>query len=268
MPQLTFKVRYKKDTSLIVSVSDFKNKFLFGVDLQRYGKEMPDYVYEQMILASQQKIEEFLQVKLIKQIYFEEKNFYSDDWRHWSYIPTQYPVACPLQAAGFLGTVRQVEYPREWLSAKSTSDGQYLQRQINMVPNANSTHNQIVYVGMMPHTGMFNNRQIPNYWKLTYVTGWDRDKIPQTILTVIGKIAALDILAVASDGMLQYPGVGSTSISLDGLSQSISSFANGTTGIFGARAKSYLDELYGRSGRDGELQRLKDTYLGIVFGVC
>lgn len=267
MPQITLKVSYKKDTSLIVSVNDFKNQFLFGLDLQRYGKEMPDHVYEGYLLAAQQRIEEFLQIKLIKQIYAEDKNFYGDDFKQWSYFPTQYPVTCPLAAHGFLGTIRQVEYPKVWLSAKTTSDGQYLQRQMHLVPNANSTFNQIAYIGMMPHTGMFNSRVIPNYWKLFYVTGWDRNKIPKTIIEVIGKIAAIDILTIASDAMLPYPGIASTSISLDGLSQSLSSFANGTTGIFGARLKSYTDDLFGKSGRDGELKRLKDTYLGIIFGV-
>ncbi len=268
MPQFTFKVRYKKDTSLLVSVNDFKNRYLYGVELQRYGKEMPDYVYEQSIISAQEKIEEYLQIKLLQQVYTEGKNFYGDDWRQWSYIPTQYPVKCPLGATGFIGTVKQVDYPKEWMSAKRTSDGQYLQRQIHLVPNASSTHNQLVYVGMMPNTGTFNNRVIPNYWQISYVTGWDRDKIPATILSIIGKLAAMDILATASDMLLPYPGVGSTSISLDGLSQTISSFANGTTGVFGARIKQYGDELYGKTGRDGELKRLYDTYGAIIWGVC
>lgn len=269
MPTINFISKNKVNTDLLFSIEEFKSKYLFGVDIQRYGKEMNDEVYTNSILSAQTKIEEYLQIKLIKQVYQESKNFYVDDWRNWSYIPTQYPVSCPLQIAGFIGSIRQVFYPREWLSSKTSSDGQYLQRQINIVPNVKATNNQlVVYTGLLPHLGYLGNHQIPNYWRLSYVTGFDRDKIPSTIMQVVAKIAAIDILCIASDGLLPYPGISSTSISLDGLSQSLSGFANSQSGVFGARIKQYLDELYGRSGRDGELQRLKDNYLGITLLTC
>lgn len=252
-----------------MSADDFKAKYLWGVDLQKYGNKMPDDVIENQIQVAQERIEELLQIKLIKQSYSEEKAFYSDDWKSWGFIPTQYPVACPLAITGKIGTVQQVIYPREWLSAKQTSDSQYLQRQLFLVPNSNATINQLaVYTGILPQIGYGSARTIPNYWKISYVTGWDRDKIPSTILQVIGKIAAIDILGIASDGMLYSPGISSTSISFDGLSQSLNSTANATTGIFGARTKQYIDELFGRSGKDGELNRLKDTYAAITWGTC
>lgn len=266
--KLTFTTKYKKDTSALISVDEFKAKYLFGLDLQRYGKPMPDEVFENQIQVAQERLEEYLQIKFLKQVYTENKSFFSDDWKSWGFIPTQFPVSCPIEVAGYLGTVRQVIYPKEWLIAKKTSDGQYLQRQLFLVPNSNSTINQIaVYTGILPQLGYLGIPTIPNYWDISYVTGWDRDKIPSTILQAIAKIAAIDILAIASDAMLYSPGISSTSISLDGLSQSLSSTANSTSGIFGARTKQYLDELFGRSGRDGELNRLKDTYAAIIWGV-
>jgi hypothetical protein len=267
MSELHFKVRYAKDTSLIMSVSDFKKLFLFGLNIQRYGQPMPDEVYEQMLRTAQEKMEEFLQVKLVQQLYTEDKAFWNTDWQNWGYIPTQFPVKCPIDLSGYFGAIKQTTYPKEWLSAKSTSDGQYLLREVTIVPNVASAYSQnIVFQGVLPNINYYGNRQIPNYWRLTYVTGFDRNKIPQSIVTAIGKLAALDILAIASDALLPYPGVGSTSISLDGLSQSISSFASGTNGIFGARVKQYGDDLYGKTGRDGELKRLYDTYGAIIWG--
>lgn len=267
--KITLGTKYNKDTKALISVDEFKSYYLWGIELQKYGKEMPDEVYQRSILRAQEAIEELLQIKLVKQIYSEDKTFFSDDWKSWGYIPTQYPVVCPIDLVGFLGTVRQVQYPKEWLSAKRTSDNQYLHRQLYIVPNSRSTFNQlVVYQGILPNVNYFANSTIPYYWKLSYVTGWDRDKIPATILAVIGKIAALDILAVASDAMLYSPGIASTSISLDGLSQSLSSVASGQNGLFGARIKQYLDELFGRSGRDGEINRLKDTYTALIWGTA
>ena len=99
----TFISKYKKDTSALISVEEFKAKYLFGLPLQRYGKAMPDEVFESQIQIAQEKIEELLQIKLIKQIYTEDKPFYSDDWKSWGFVPTQYPVVCPLAITGRIG---------------------------------------------------------------------------------------------------------------------------------------------------------------------
>lgn len=270
MPTITFKTSWEKDTSLLISVQDFKNKYLFGIDFNRYGVQMSDEVYKQALLSSQQRMEEFLQLKLKKQIYWEEKHFWNEDWKSWGYIPTQFPVVCPLEVTGWLGTIRQTLYPREWLSVKRTSDGQYLHRMLYMVPNVNSTHNQIiVYQGVLPNINYMANRQIPNYWHVVYVTGFDPGKVPATILQAIGKLAAIDIFTIASDGMMPYPGVASTSISLDGLSQNLSTVASGQNGIFGPRISQYVKDLWGDGkNRTGELFRLYDAYGAIPFGVA
>lgn len=172
-----------------------------------------------------------------------------------------YPVVCALGLTGFLGTVKQVNYPKEWLSARRTSDGKLYSRLLYLVPNTNSTHSEaIIFSGIMPNIRTYGSqRQIPNYWEMKYITGFD--KVPSDIMNVIGKYTALNILALAGDFLQKYPGQSSTSISLDGLSQSVSTFANGQTGIFGARIKQYSEEI------DKELSRLKDYY-GISWGVC
>lgn len=265
MPQINLISKFKINADEIFSTEEIKSKYLFGLDLQRYGVQMNEEVYSNAIESAKQQVEEFLQIKLIKQIYQEKKSFHADDWRNWGYIQTQFPVSCPLEITGFIGTVRQVTYPRNWLSIKTSTDNQYNQRQINIVPNTRATNNQLItYSGLLPNLGYLGNSTIPNYWRLTYVTGWNRDKIPQTILQAVGKLAAINILTVASDALLYSPGISSTSISLDGLSQSLSNTANAQSGVFGARIKSYVDDLMGINGKGGELNRLKDTYYGIV----
>lgn len=269
MAKYTFETSYKKNTDLVISVAEFKKKFLWGLDLAKYGNDMPDHVYENMIQAAQDKIEEYLQIKLFEQLYHEDKSFWNEDWKNWGYIPTQFPVKCPIEVAGWLGTIRQTLYPREWLSAKKTSDGQYLHRMLYLVPNVNSTYNQvIVFSGMLPNINYMANRQIPNYWRISYVTGFERGKIPSTILQVIGKIAAIDILTIASDGMSFAPGVGSVSISLDGLSQNLSSVMSGKNGIFGPRVSQYSQDLFGDGKVEGELKRLRQNYTDVIFGVA
>lgn len=267
--QIVLKTSYKKDISLLISPQDFKNKYLFGIELNRYGNEVNDEVLINALKSAQEWIEEFLQLKLIHQVYWEDKHFWSEDWKAWGYIPTQFPVRCALEVSGWLGTIRQTKYPREWLSVKGSIDNQYLHRMIYMVPNVNSTYNQVkVFQGILPNINYMANRQIPNYWRVVYSTGFDIDKIPATILDVIGKIATMNILGIISDGLMPFPGVASTSISLDGLSQNLSSVANSQSGIFGARLKQYADELGGKDGKSGALKRLYDTYAAIPFNTA
>ena len=135
-----------------------------------------------------------------------------------------------------------------------------------------------------------NSRQIPNYWTIEYVTGWD--KVPSEILDCIGMLTSLKVLQVISDalmsgGMTQsvnqsgqvilqsngtnFGGIGlgmsSKSISLDGLSQSVSTYANGTTGIWGARMKQYSEQL-NPDKNTSLLGRLKDQYTSVVMSVA
>lgn len=271
MPEISFKSSYNKDTSLVMSPREFKEKYLFGLDLSRYGEQLSDSVFDNALRSAQARIEEFLQLKLVRQVYVEEKHFWNEDWVHWGYIPTQFPVACAYEVSGFLGTVKQTLYPREWISAKKTSDGQYLHRMMYLVPNTKATHNQVItFHGLLPHVNYMANRQIPNYWHIVYATGFEPGKIPSTILQAMGKLAAIDILTIASDGMMPFPGVASTSISLDGLSQNLSSVASGQNGIFGARIAQYTKDLWGDGGksRTGELYRLYDTYTAILMGTA
>lgn len=267
MPTLNFHIKYQKDTSQIISADEFKKMYLYGIDLNMYGKVLDDSVFDFWIAAATQQVEDYLNVKIRKQIFTEKKDFHGDDWRQWGYINTMYPVVLPLALTGFLGSVQQIKYPRQWISSSKTSDGRWYQRRINLVANTGSNHSEVFAAsGLIPNLGPGTYGNIPDYWNLSYVTGFD--KIPADILAVIGKLSAIQILAVASDGMMPGgPGVASNSISLDGLSQSISSVASGQNGIFGARIKQYGSDLFGDRDQLGELKRLRGVYQGVVLGV-
>ena len=89
---------------------------------------------------------------------------------------------------------------------------------------------------------------MPEYWTVEYITGFDR--LPSDLLNVIGMMAACMSLGVASDLILN-PGVGNQSLSIDGLSQNI------TTKAFKDRINQYLEHI------KLTLSRLRTTYKGI-----
>lgn len=274
MPQIIFSTKSKKNTKQVLSVDDLKQKYLFGLPLEKDGVAMPTEMFEHYISVAKEQIESMLSIKLDKQIVKEQKDFFYDDWVHWSYVKATYPVMCPIALRGFLGTTKQVDYPRQWLQARKTNDGKLYSRILYMVPTYNSvtSQNSIIFSGVMPNLNWYAsygaNGQIPCYWNMEYVTGFD--KVPSDILHAVGMLAAIQVLGVLSDmlmgnrqaGLLGSGvgwGINSKSISIDGLSQSISSGAG--NGIFNARIKQYLEQLGDVHGnKPGELQRLIDYY--------
>lgn len=274
MGVITFNIKSKVDTHQVFSAKDIKDMFLTGLPLDKLNL-ISDDVYDFYINSAIEFIENQLCLKLNKQIITENKDFFLDDWQQWNYVKTTYPAVLALSLQGFLGTTKQVDYPKGWLSCRKTSDGVLYSRNIYMVPTQNSTQSElIVYSGIMPNAGFFTgHRQIPNYWNIKYITGFD--KIPANILQAIGMVASIPLLGIISDmlirgnknmGGLGY-GVSSKSISLDGLSQSVSTYANGQTGLFGARIKQMSEQL-GIRGEQGLLQQLIDYYGSFIWGVA
>ncbi len=82
----------------------------------------------------------------------------------------------------------------------------------------------------------------PDAFHINYTTGFaTAELIPEDLRDIVGKITALKMLNVIGDGLLA--GFSSSSISLDGLSESFSSTQSATSAYFGARIKVYQDEI-------------------------
>ena len=86
----------------------------------------------------------------------------------------------------------------------------------------------------------FNN--YPDAFHLDYKTGYKNAAfMPEDLREIVGKIAALKMLNIIGDGLLA--GFSSSSISLDGLSESFSSTQSATSAYAGARIKVYTDDV-------------------------
>lgn len=276
MPQIVLICNSEKNTSsATLSVEDFKNNYLYGLPLEKDGVPIPDSLFEAALEAVEERVENLLNLKLRRTLIEEEKDFRYDDWVHWSYVKASYPVVCPLGLSGYLGTTKQAEYPRQWLTSRATNDGKLYSRILYMVPTypAGGNQNSIVVSGIIPSLNWFGaynkGGHIPCYWTLKYVTGWS--KIPADIVDVIGKLATLQVIPILSDIQMGNSrsdvagsgvgwGISSKSISIDGLSQSLSSTAP-QGGVFGARVKQYQDSLGTTDGKGGgQLQEIIDFY--------
>ena len=259
MATLNFVTKYREGGGLVISPSDLMGRYLFGVPLcTQNGIQLPLSDLALYIGSAQNWIEQALEIKLKKTVYHERCDFIHDQWREWGYIKSTMPIRKVHKMVGFLNTVQQVVYPPEWCSVYlNENEPERAYRNVYIVPNGAGspvTTGSVVYLGVTPHLGFYSMDYVPNYWDLTYCTGFD--KVPDNIANLIGKMAAIQVLAVVGD-TVYTPGLNSQSLSFDGLSQSISTTVS--SNVFKARINQYQQEI------KDEMKALRECYRGISF---
>jgi hypothetical protein len=264
MPQLTLNIEFSKNDGLVMSPSNLQNLYLSGIPLcYPNGGKVSQELIKQKILAAQKLLENFLSIKLVKQIVVEHQDFNRQEYVSWGYIRTVFPIMKAISLEGKINNVSQIKYPASWMSVKGGNDVTKF-RNLHIIPNTadSDSVNQYsaTYSGLSPNMGFFGNQSIPNYWNVTYCSGWDADDIPNDLLDAIGKIASIQVLAITGD-LIFGAGIGNQSISIDGISQTYSTTKGGGKGAFSGRIDQYKNEL------EQTLRDLKSEYLGIMFRV-
>jgi hypothetical protein len=256
MPTIRFSLPYEVRQDLVLSPRELKEIYFLGNPVaDQNGNPLTDEAISFFIAEAQRMVGIWLNIRFARQVVRETLNYSQQDFQRWGYLRTTYPVVEPVALNGKLGDVNVVEYPASWLSVRRSNQPDQLTRQVYMVPVAGSVAlNQPAYFAFTQLLPYGANSFVPNYWEIAYVTGFDT--VPAEIVGAIGKMAAISVFHPLSDLILGAPGVASTSLSLDGLSQSISGSS------FSGRLDAYGKEL----ARD--LPILRDTYGGLLMVVC
>ena len=80
------------------------------------------------------------------------------------------------------------------------------------------------------------------FYEIDYEAGYESAlDVPADLREVVGKHAAVSMLNVIGDGLMS--GFSSSSLSMDGMSESFSSTQSATSAYFGARIKEYKDDI-------------------------
>jgi len=258
MPQLRYDVNFERSEASMSS-SDLIRRYFFGIPLfDANGNTMSTQQIERHINSAKEQLEGYLDLKLGKQIITENVSFIRQEWLNWGYIPTSFPVLSVISLDGYVGSYREIQYPHEWLSIKESTDNSAPHRQVHLVPTGgNIEGTSVLYSGISPHIGWFGSKTVPNYWQITYCTSFNQ--VPEDIIDVMGKLASINIFNQMGDIALGQAGLASTSISIDGLSQSVGTTNSATNAAFGARIINYQKEI------KTALPDLKSKYKGIGF---
>ena len=214
-------------------------------------------------MAAQSQIEKYLTIKIPKQAYEESKTYYRNEFQSTGCLQTTYPVKTPYKCDGYIGDLRQISYPKGWLTKSyGTNDVLKRFRLIYMVPNsqlADLNVNAALFGQFItPHLGVMQSGQIANYWRVGYITGFDYEDLPMDLLDIIGKLASIGLFNLLGDIVLGA-GIASMSLGIDGLSQSINTTSSAENSAYSARIIMYKKEI------ESTLKQLKNTYKGITL---
>lgn len=266
MGQLTLTIKYKKNTGNVFSVSEFWAIYMYGINIQGGdGSRFSDEATEYYLSAAQKEIENFFNIKIVKQLIETETiSYYRDDyWQQFPILKTKFPVREPMSLTGMLNKMEQIIYPKTWLTSQKSDDG-VNKRRISVVPTGASTtkaNANVILTGITTQIGFQKFENIPDYWSVQYITGFDIDNLPIDLINLIGKVASFGPLGIAGDMILGSAGIASMSLGIDGLSQSISTTASAENAGYGARLKQYQGEI------KETVQRIKLVYDEVKFMV-
>jgi hypothetical protein len=167
---------------------------------------------------------------------------------------------------GYIGQTRQIRYPDTWLSVRRETNSLQTEescfRNLYVIPNigsGNAEVNGVYYNTLFPNMiAGYQNIFVPNYWEITYTTGFN--KIPQDLLDLIAKLSSIELLLQLGD-LIGPMGQSSVSLSLDGLSQNSSYMKSQQGGVFQGRISNYLKDL------ETLMPVLRGKYQGFIFEV-
>lgn len=257
MPQLVFKVKYKKNQGIALSSTELIEGFFFGIPLTNaQGVTMSSKVIEDRIAAAQSQLEHTLSIKFQLQMMMETREFIRDEFKNWGFFKMGFPVKLVTLFQGKYANNTVTDYPVHWVSLQRNSEEYLIGRTINLVPSGMGQVTTHMYGGIFPFFNIMGVDTIPNYWEIQYLTGYER--IPADLLEFVGKLATVPLLAQLGNIVLGA-GIASQSLSFDGLSQSYGSTKSSSSSAYGATIKQYTEELA------KTLPSLINTYKGIAF---
>jgi hypothetical protein len=109
-------------------------------------------------------------------------------------------------------------------------------------------------------TGQLNT-SMPQMWYVDYEAGYPVGEVPADIRNAVAKLAAIEVLSISSDAIIE--GVTSVSTGIDGLSESVSNQPS----LYNVRIQKYQDDTDKLFSEDKDGKGARSSERGITFTV-
>lgn len=247
---------------LPISVQELKDRYFFGTIqiLKDYqGKPPDDKFYEFYIRAATAQLQSDLDCTLVPTDYEERFPYWPPDFAAYCKFTLNHTPIREVKRVAIRwpnSPDNLVDFPKEWFSYKKGS----VMGRLQIVPNQNMLSSVVIMQNGVFLPLLQRGGYIPDLFYVEYSAGFDLGEIPADILNCIGLMAAIGPFDNAGD-IIGGAGIASKSVSIPGISMSVSTTSSATSAGFGSRIISYREALkkllptlkarYGRSMQFG-----------------
>lgn len=232
------------DWGEILTPDDMRYTYLWGVDFQASnGDTFTDAQIKFCVDSALAEMERYLNYNFVKRVvkcnptendeYDIESNGYSIRFNN-QIMLDQVPVLSVQRCCLFS------PYDTKLLDLK---DWTFLDKRTGKIV-FRPRYNALSYCsGIMPYNfAAWQTSAYQHAFKVDYTVGVENAaKVPDDVRDIIGKIAAMKLLNTIGDGLIA--GFSSSSLSMDGVSESFSSTQSATSAYFGARIAVYQSDV-------------------------
>lgn len=240
----------------ILSVDKLKSRYLFGAKFtDDDGNELPNETFEFAIQTAISWLEHELDLTITPRTYVERRDFNRTDYYHWGYLRLyHYPLlSVESWKAQYPLNTDLIEYPSEWIRTYRETG------EVQLVPTAGTIATFFLpQGGVLPY--VLGKQDIPQFFEFEYTAGFEADCIPFAINNLIGLKAAIDIFNILGN-LVIGAGIAASSLSIDGLSQSISTTASAENHAYSANVDRYSKQL------ERDIETVRRYYKGIQMAV-
>lgn len=239
----------------VISIEELKEVYLFGVDLTKDdGQPFPDSLFAFYIINAVDWLEKKLDIPILPRVYPDERHdYYREDYDRYLWMKlNRSPVIAINEVKIVLPGEQVVQvFERDWIHVQR-HDGQ-----LQMVPGTGTAGTILLGAsGAWLPLIYGSNRFIPDAFRVAYEAGFglpsscdgvtvrdpDYDVFPRVIVELVGKIASFGPFNIAGD-LIIGAGIANTSLSIDGLSQTVGTTSSATNSGYGSRLVQYSKEI-------------------------
>jgi hypothetical protein len=257
----------------LLSVEKLKETYLFGsLHFPDYkGDDLSDEAIQTFINNAISLLEHDLDIAIQPRRKVEFKDYYLNDYTDWGFMSLNNTPVIELESLRIVYLKQDdlanpgeekfetvMEIPKSWIRLDPDAG------MIRMLPNNKFPGRLAVGSTGAFYPELFNRHaNVPHLWEVTYTHGFKAGCVPSLVNAAIGLLASIFVMNILGD-LIIGAGISGTSLTLDGLSQSIQTTASAENHGFSAKVKDYARQLYGDRtiGSTGIIEALRRYYKG------
>lgn len=223
----------------IITPTWVKTNFLFGVNLVNdAGTAYPDSMFELAIANAIETVQHDLNIVFDATTVTGEKQDTFNNSNNWpNFAPIRLRVRPVREVTGLQAKWGQndvLTIPTDWCNLDNSTSGMSYTGSMTVIPTQTQLEGTSYGMTWAPWRDV-----APLWWRVSYTAGWaTAAEVPKDLLMLIGWQASMLPLDTAGD-LIAGAGIASKSVSIDGLSTSISTTSSATNAGYGARILSY-----------------------------